>query len=521
MSTIDSRSMKTTFPEQLRDSVTPVRHATLQDAATAALARDSERQAFEFNGRWITWGEARTLADRIATLLDDSGASPVAPVAFLARMRPECLTTLLQLLKTSRIIRMIYTFQSPVAIAADIKRLRPAVVIGAAEDFAAPVVSQMREQGIAAIALNGMQASSIEGMERSANNFDRDTPTTPRIEILTSGTTGAPKHFPLDYERLMSQTIGANSVYASGVDTASLPPFLSVLPLGNIGGLYGSLPAMIHGVRIMVGERFTFEKWLTYTRQYPGKVSVLPPVGVRMLLDSTVTREELTGVKYFVCGASPVDPTSIDEVRDRFGISIMQSYGATEFGGVVATMTPDLCEQFGPSKSTSVGRAFGDVQLRIVDADSGKILPAGEVGLVHVLAPRMSPEWKSTSDLGYLDADGFLYLRGRADGAIMRGGFKLLPDTIINALLTHPAISAAVILGIAERRLGQVPVAALEARAGIERPAFEEIDSFLRDRLPSTHIPVSWQWFDPLPRNASLKPDLPRIRAAFEDAARL
>jgi acyl-CoA synthetase (AMP-forming)/AMP-acid ligase II len=130
----------------------------------------------------------------------------------------------------------------------------------------------------------------------------------------------------------------------------------------------------------------------------------------------------------------------------------------------------------------------------------------------------MSSEWKPTSDLGYLDEDGFLYLRGRADGAIMRGGFKLLPDTITNTLLTHPAILAAAVVGIPERRLGQVPVAALEARVGIPRPTFAEIESFLRERLPSTHIPVSWRWFNPLPRNPSLKPDLLRIRAAFENA---
>jgi long-chain acyl-CoA synthetase len=490
---------------------------TLQEAAAAALARPADRQAFEFDGRWITWGEARTLADQVGRLLVESGADAAAPVAFLARMRPECLTVLLQLLKMNRMVRMLYTYQSPVAIAADIKRLRPAVAIGVREDFAAPVIDQLRAQGVAAIGLNGMQAGIVEGLQRSENDFDRTGSPVPRIEILTSGTTGAPKHFPLDYERLMSQTIGANTVYSQDVDTATLPPFLSVLPLGNIGGLYGSLPAMLHGIRIMVGERFTFEKWYDYTRRYPARVSVLPPAGVRMLLDSNVTREDLAGVKYFVCGAAPVDPAAIQEVQDRFGISIMQSYGATEFGGVVATMTPQLYEQFGLSKATSVGRAFGDVQIRIVDPDTGQTLPIREVGLVHVLAPKMSSDFKATSDLGYLDEDGFLYLRGRADGAIIRGGFKLLPDTITNALLTHPAISAAAVVGIAERRLGQIPVAALEGTKDVPRPEFAQIEAFLRERLPATHIPVHWRWFDRLPRNPSLKPDLIRIRAAFEE----
>jgi acyl-CoA synthetase (AMP-forming)/AMP-acid ligase II len=136
-----------------------------------------------------------------------------------------------------------------------------------------------------------------------------------------------------------------------------------------------------------------------------------------------------------------------------------------------------------------------------------------------VLAARMSPDWKATSDLGFLDEDGFLFLRGRADGAIMRGGFKLLPDTITNALLTHPAISAAAVVGVPDRRLGQVPVAALERTPGVAEPPISEIEAYLRDRVPATHIPVRWRWFDALPRNPSLKPDLIRIRALFEDAA--
>lgn len=488
---------------------------TLEGLAARALDRAADRQAMEFEGRWINWGEVRATADQVGALIEASGADPAAPVAFLARMRPEFLTTLLQLLKSRRVIRMLYTFQSPAGMAADIARLRPAIAIAAEQDLTEPVLAQLREQGVATIMLRSMTASAVPGLERSANNFDRDGSPEPRIEILTSGTTGAPKHFPLPYSQLVAQTLGANSVFSADVDTSTLPPFQLVLPLGNIGGLYGAIPTLIHGVRIIVSERFTFEGWLDYVIRYPAKVMVLPPAGVRQLLDSDVQPSDLAGIRYFICGAAPVDPSAIEEVRARYGISIMQSYGATEFGGVVSQMTPDLVETFGPSKLTSVGRPIGEVRIRIVDGDSGETLPTGQIGAVHVLVPKMGDEWRTTSDLGMLDEDGFLYLRGRADGAIMRGGFKLLPDTITNALVTHPAISAAAVVGIPERRLGQVPVAALERAAGVAEPSIAEIEAWLRDRVPSTHIPVQWRWFDALPRNPSLKPDVLTIRSLF------
>jgi len=491
--------------------------ATLEAAAALALDRDDEREAFQFKGQWITWGEVRRMADAIGAIIAASGADDAAPVAFFARMRPEFLTALLQLMKTRRIVRMLYTYQSPAGMARDIERLRPGVAIGAPEDLSEPVLEQLRKQGVATIMLRGMEAQVVPGLEISSNDFDHAASDEPRVEILTSGTTGAPKHHPLPYTQLMNQMVGANTVYSSDTDASTLPPFLSVLPLGNIGGMYGTVPAMLHGVRVIVGEKFTLEIWHDYNVRYPAKVSVMPPAGVRMLLDSDIPASDIAHIKYFVCGAAPVDPAAIEEVRERYGIEIMQSYGATEFGGVVATMTPDLCDRYGPSKSTSVGRPFGSVEVRIVDPQTREPMPTGEVGLVEVLVPRLGDAWNATSDLGFLDEDGFLFLRGRADGAIMRGGFKILPDVVTNALLTHPAVSAAAVVGMPERRLGQVPMAALELAPGARQPSDEVVESWLRERIPATHIPVRWRWFDALPRNPSLKPDLLKIKALFAE----
>ena len=90
-----------------------------------------------------------------------------------------------------------------------------------------------------------------------------------------------------------------------------------------------------------------------------------------------------------------------------------------------------------------------------------------EEGLLEVLAPRIQPDWIRTSDLGVIDEDGFLFLRGRADGAIMRGGFKVLPEAIERALLLHPAVAETAVVAVPDQRVGEVPGAAIRLDPGM------------------------------------------------------
>jgi acyl-coenzyme A synthetase/AMP-(fatty) acid ligase len=118
-----------------------------------------------------------------------------------------------------------------------------------------------------------------------------------------------------------------------------------------------------------------------------------------------------------------------------------------------------------------------------------------------------------------IDEDGFMFHRGRADGAIVRGGFKILPETIERALLLHEAISAAAVLGIPDQRLGQVPAAAVQLKPGAERPGIADLEAHLRAHLYATHIPTTWRIVEELPRTPSLKIDRPAVRRLFEGAA--
>jgi acyl-coenzyme A synthetase/AMP-(fatty) acid ligase len=293
---------------------------------------------------------------------------------------------------------------------------------------------------------------------------------------------------------------------------------LLYFPLGNITGIYSTLPTLLKGQRAVLLDRFSVAAWHDYVLRFKPENTGLPPAGFQMVLDADIPREDLACIRRLGTGAAPLDPTVQRAFEERYGIPILLSYGATEFAGPVTAMTAELHEQWGQKKFGSVGRALPGAQLRVIDPDTGAVLPAGQEGTLEVISPRIGSHWIRTSDIALIDEDGFLFHRGRADGAIMRGGFKLLPETIERALLKHPAVSAAAVVGIADRRLGQVPAAAIQLRPGIEPPGTAALEQHLREHVLATHIPVTWRFVEQLPRNPSMKIDRPAVGRLWEES---
>jgi acyl-coenzyme A synthetase/AMP-(fatty) acid ligase len=287
-------------------------------------------------------------------------------------------------------------------------------------------------------------------------------------------------------------------------------------PLGNITGLYSTLPAMFRGRIPMLVDRFNLAVWHRYVVNFRPENGGLPPAGVRMILDASIPRDDLSSIKFVATGAAPLDPAVHRAFEARYGIPILLSYGATEFGGPVTAMTLELHAEWGERKFGSVGRAIAGAKLRVVDPVSGAELPPGEEGILEVVSPRIGAAWMRTSDIALIDEDGFLYHRGRADGAIMRGGFKLVPDVIERALQGHPAVAESAVVGRPDRRLGEVPVAAIQLKPAAAWPGEEALVEHLRKQLPATHIPVTFLEVDELPRTPSMKLDRPALKCLFE-----
>lgn len=487
----------------------------LQQLATSALAHPADQEAIEFEGEWISWGEITRLAQQVSTLLATSGVQPGAKIALIARNHPSAMAAFLGLIASAYSIRMIYPFQSATGLTREIDLGSPAAVICAEQDFSDTLRETLQSRSIAGLLLReDMHALLAPGCDKSLINSDKPAP--PEIEILTSGTTGKPKPFRLSYAIVAKDFISANSApIHTAINDAEQAPVLLFFPLGNISGLYSTLPALLGGRRIVLLERFSLAGWHDYVRRYRPLVGGLPPAGIRMALDANLPREDLASLRMIGAGAAPLDPATQRAFEQRYGIPILLSYGATEFGGPVARMTPELHAAWGEQKLGSVGQVIPGVTLKVVDPESGRELDAGQEGLLEIKTPRIGDKWIKTTDIGLLDEDGFLYLRGRADGAIIRGGFKILPETIERALLLHPAVSAAAVVGIADDRLGQVPAAAVVLKPDAEADS-DELSRHLREHVLATHIPTAWVFVDELPRTRlSYKVDQAAVRELF------
>ena len=489
----------------------------LQQTSAQILDRDPELPLIEFQDNIYRLREVRHLADQVDALLKQSGADQKAPVVFVARNQPASLAALLGLLRAGRTIRMLYPFQSPAAIAANLLRLKPAIVVAAAGEFTDEVRAAMQELGSAAIVISEMEARSLDGFERSTTPLEEGLPQVPQVEVLTSGTTGPPKHFPLSYDIIYQHFVHSSDPMQRRRGGEEEPPVLAFFPLGNVSGVYSIFTPLLRGMRIQLLERFNVQAWRDYIVKYRPVWYGLPAALVPVVYDADLAPEDLASVKYYSSGAAYLDPEIQRGFEQRYGGKILLSYGATEFGGPVTGFSPELHDEWGEKKFGSVGRAFGDNKVRVVDPETREELPAGEEGMLEVLAPRVSDEWIKTSDLGMIDADGFLYHRGRADGAIMRGGFKILPETIEKALALHPAVGLVAVAPKPDRRLGQVPVAAIVPKAGVPRPTFEELETHLRQHVLATHIPAQWRYVDELPRNLSMKVDRRGVAALFDE----
>lgn len=484
---------------------------SLEHWCAAALARPAERPAIEFESRWFRWGELSHVATGIQTLIEASGAPAGAKIALIARNHPAVIAALLGLLAQGRSIRMVYAFQSATALAAELTRIDADVAIGQAQDLSPAVLGALKQCGTVGMALSDMDVAAA-GPTRCRERTGDSVSTSNRvIEILTSGTTGPPKPFAIDYD-----LIARHFLAGPDADLSTASPALLYFPLGNITGIYSMLPTLLRGQRAVLLERFSIAGWHDHLLRYRPEAGGLPPAGVRMVLDAGLPTADLACLRRLGTGAAPLDPTVHREFERRYKVPILLSYGATEFGGPVTAMTLELHAEWGESKFGSVGRPLLGAQLRVIDTETDAVLPAGVEGVLEVISPRIGSTWIRTSDIAVIDDDGFVFLRGRNDGAIMRGGFKLLPESIERALMLHPAISAAAVIGIADARLGQVPAAALELKPGAPVPASAELDAHVREHLPATHVPTRWRIVEELPRTPSLKVARPALRELFE-----
>jgi long-chain acyl-CoA synthetase len=342
--------------------------------------------------------------------------------------------------------------------------------------------------------------------------------------MLTSGTTGAPKRVPLSRAAFDASFAGFTR-YERGREFADQPQLRSgvtmvVNPLTHIGGIYGCIGALMAGRKIALLERFTVDAWVDAVRRNQPKVAPAVPSAIRMILEADVPRANLASLSALISGTAPLSPDLVDAFLEKYGIPILGNYGATEFAGAIAGWTLDDFRAHWTAKRGSVGRVHADIAARVVDADSGAVVAAGGEGLLEIMGAQLGNggQWLRTTDRAVLDADGFLFIRGRADNAIIRGGFKVHPDDVVRALNAHPAVREAAVVGVPDARLGAVPAAAIIVRRGVTAPDAEALKAYLKTQLLPYQVPVHYRFVDDLPRTPSMKPSTPGLVALFAAA---
>jgi acyl-CoA synthetase (AMP-forming)/AMP-acid ligase II len=485
---------------------------------------DPGAPALNVDDHWRPWSYLSRGVDELDRLLAARGIGSDARIGIVMRNRAETVRALVATVATRRCIVTLSPMMARGSLLEEAGRLGLAALMVGKPDWGdgdlAEIVS--RAGGLAVEVLDDPEGGMGDVVGRTtepAASPDRRKTTAAgvAVQMLTSGTTGPARRVDLTYAALAREFLstaqpGATNPLAERRLRSGTA--VSWAPMVHIGGLRTVLASVIAGRRIAMLEKFDIDPWQRLLTEHRPRVISLVPTALRMVFDAQVPPETFGSVQVVMCGTAPVPPDLVDAFEERYGVAVLTMYGATEFGGV-AGWTYEDWSRFRDAKRGSVGRPNPGVSVRVVDPTSGEALRAGEAGLLEVADPAIGGAWVRTTDRARVDRDGFLWILGRVDDVIIRGGFKVSLDAVREALLDHPSVTDAVVIGVPDKRLGDVPVAAVEApQCDVDGHELVEHASSLLQRY---QVPVEIRVLRSLPRTPSMKTDGAVIRSLFRD----
>ncbi|OBH52580.1 class I adenylate-forming enzyme family protein [Mycobacterium sp. E2479] len=469
------------------------------------LGLQPDSHAIEYGGQWVSWSQVAASAQRIAAITSGS------EVGMLLRNRPGHVAAFLGVLLGGGTVVVINPSRGDARTKSDIAGLQVSVIAGERDDL-----TKLVPAGTPTVPISGV----LDEPEPSGSPTNGAGPLSGvAVRMLTSGTTGPPKRIDLGYDVLARSVMGPDFEHAASPEDLRRGIAIVNSPLVHIGGVFRVLQCIAEARPFVLLERFELNAWADAVRKHRPRAASLVPAALRTVLHSDVPRADLESLKAVTCGTAPLSAEDADSFTEKYGIPVLTSYAATEFGGGVAGWTLPDHQRYWKTKRGSVGRANPGAQLRVVAGD-GTPLGPDEVGLLEVKPGQLGPsaQWMRTTDMARIDADGFLWIVGRADQAIIRGGFKVMPDDVRAALESHPAVAGAAVIARPDERLGETPVAMVELRERDCSDA-EVLVEYLRERLARYEIPTAIAIVDTIPRTPSGKADLREIRRYFEKTA--
>ena len=493
----------------------------LSERIRAVLALDPPAPAIEYQGAWSSWQALAAVAAEVQGQLAAAGLGEGCAVGLVLRNHPAMVGAMLGVLLAKGCVVTLNPSHGDAGLVSDIRELRLPALIALDIEWRRPGVldAAVGAMGLR-VAIDPAGCQLVTGLQRPGSGPFRDQPsgTDPiAVEMLTSGTTGPPKRIPLSY-RSFEHTLGAAGAHYSSGERPPLRLRSGVAivcsPLVHMSGLFRTLLNVCEGRKIALLDRFRVPEFVDLVVRHRPRAVSLVPSALAMVLDAKIAPEVFAGVEVVTSGTAHL-PVDVQEAfEERYGVAVLPSYGATEFAGGVAGWNLALHREWAQTKRGSVGRPQQGREVRIMSLEGDTELPTGVQGRIDVRTT--GGDWVRTTDLGRVDADGFVFVDGRIDDVIVRGGFKVTPSDIVDVLRNHPTVRDAGVTGIPDARLGHVPVAAVELVDGGSATS-DELLSYVRDRVNGYQVPARLVIVGELPRTPSLKVSQPGLRALFAD----
>jgi O-succinylbenzoic acid--CoA ligase len=479
------------------------------------------------DARW-SFAELHRAADAAARRLLALGAGPGAPVALLLRNGPAYAALVHAAPRIGAPLLLLNLRLAAAELAWQVRDAGAGILLY--DQTTAPLAEAVRRlaPGVRFLAEQEL-ASATAGDPPPRERIDLDAV---HSIIYTSGTTGRPKGAMLTCGNHWWSAVG------SALTLGVLPDdrWLAPLPFFHVGGLATLLRTAIYGIPVVIPPS-TDAAALNGVIETE-RVTIVSVVAVLLqrMLEARGERPFPPWLRCVLLGGGPA-PRPLLEACARRGVPVAPTYGLTEAASQVATLAPGAAGR----KPGSAGPPLLPTEVRIAPVRASATadpageraapsLPPGAVGEILVRGPTvmrgyinqpaataaaLRDGWLHTGDLGYLDGDGDLFVVDRRDDLIISGGENIYPAEVEAALLAHPAVAEAGVVGAADARWGQAPVAFVVLRPGAAATA-EELAAFVAGRLARYKAPRAVRFVPALPRTASGKVRRTLLRAWLE-----
>ncbi len=479
----------------------------MQDWLAQRAMRSPERIALFFGNEFWTFRELNERVNEIAAQLVAHGISHNTRAAVLMRNSDAYVALVHALARIGAVLVPINTRLTANEIEWQLNHIRARVLIYDESNTSLANDVVRGSSNRSAIPISEFQSfdsaqdkSPTSNIQSPISNFQLDAS---HAILFTSGTTGKPKGAVLTYENHWANAIGS----ALNLGLHENDVWLACLPLFHIGGLAILLRSVIYGNPVVLHESFDAEQVNRAFDEQRVTIVSLVSTMLQRVLDARGEREFPSTLRCVLLGGGPA-PRELLERCAKKNVPVVQTYGLTEAASQVATLAPyDALGKLG-----SAGMPLFGVELKIeheARENVGEILIRGATVMkeyaedAEATARAFRNGWFHTGDLGYFDADGYLYIVARRDDLIVSGGENIYPAEIENVLHAHPAILEAAVVGVEDAEWGQTPIAYCVLRD--KSVSAEELKMFCAEKFARYKIPTRFIFVDNLPRNASGK----------------